>query len=194
VADESIRVSIARLEKLLNFVGEMVILQSVLREHASSITAHPTMRRTVHQLGKVTKEVQDISMSLRMVPVKSTFQKMQRIVRDTAHILGKKVQLHLQGEETELDKTVLEHLGDPLVHVIRNAVDHGIEAIEKRVANGKAETGNVWLSAFHRSGKLLIEIRDDGGGIPTEVLIKKATERYRQPWPPCNVARALSNS
>lgn len=174
--DESIRVSLSRLERLINIVGEMVILQTVLREQVFS--SDPTLlRRTAHQLGKVTKEVQDISMSLRMVPVKQTFQKMQRIVRDTATILGKKVHLHLQGEETELDKTVLEAISDPLVHLIRNAVDHGIESGEKRRASGKPEEGNVHLSAFHESGKLVIEIRDDGGGINGPVLLQKAKEK-----------------
>lgn len=175
-ADESIRVSIARLEKLLNFVGEMVILQTVLREQAQA--NNPILlRRTVHQLGKVTKEVQEISMSLRMVPVKQTFQKMQRIVRDTATLLGKKVQLHLSGEETELDKTVMESIGDPLVHLIRNAVDHGIESADRRKEAGKPVEGNVFLSAYHQGGKLIIDIKDDGGGIPAEVLRKKAREK-----------------
>jgi two-component system, chemotaxis family, sensor kinase CheA len=174
--DDSIRVSLTRLEKLLNFVGEMVILQSVLREQAQSLQALQ-VRKTVHQLGKVTKEVQDISMSLRMVPVKQTFQKMQRIVRDTAQVLGKKVTLHLQGEDTELDKTVLEHLGDPLVHIIRNAVDHGIESAEKRKEKGKIDGGNVYLSSYHQGGKLVIEVKDDGGGINTQVLTQKAIEK-----------------
>lgn len=174
--EESIRVSLTRLEKLLNFVGEMVILQTVLREQANS-NNQQLLRRTVHQLGKVTKEVQDISMSLRMVPVKQTFQKMQRIVRDTANLLGKKVQLHLSGEETELDKTVLENISDPLVHLIRNAVDHGIESSAKRLEKGKSEEGNVYLGAYHQAGKLVIEIRDDGGGIDPNVLRKKAEEK-----------------
>lgn len=176
VVDESIRVSTARLERLINIVGEMVILQTVLREQAYSLD--PTLlRRTVHQIGKVTKEIQDISMSLRMVPVKQTFQKMQRIVRDTASLLGKKVNLHLSGEETELDKTVLESISDPLVHLIRNAVDHGIETNEKRLANKKNPEGNVFLGAYQESGRLVIEIRDDGGGIDGAHLLKKAKEK-----------------
>ena len=174
--DESIRVSLARLEKLLNFVGEMVILQTVLREQA--YTSNPqVLRRTIHQMGKVTKEVQEISMSLRMVPLKQTFQKMQRIVRDTSSLLGKKVQLILEGENTEVDKTVLEALGDPLVHLIRNAVDHGIESPSDRLAKGKSETGQVILRAYHQSGKLVIEIKDNGGGIPAERLKQKAIEK-----------------
>ncbi len=175
-ADESIRVSLARLERLLNFVGELVILQTVLREQSLGGNLQ-LLRKTVHQMGKVTKEVQDISMSLRMIPIKQTFQKMQRIVRDTSSILGKKVDLTLEGEETEVDKTVLEALGDPLVHLVRNAVDHGIEAPEARGAAGKSEKGKVALRAFHQSGKLVIEITDDGGGISADRLRQKAIEK-----------------
>lgn len=175
-SDESIRVSFSRLEKLLNFVGELVILQTVLKEQAYG--SNPVqLRRTVDQIGKVTKEVQDLSMSLRMVPLKQTFQKMQRIVRDTSQVLGKKVNLILEGEETEVDKTVLESLSDPLVHLIRNAVDHGVEMPEARVAKGKSEAGNVYLKAFHQSGRLVIEVKDDGGGIPGERLKQKALEK-----------------
>lgn len=174
-SEESIRVSLARLEKLLNYVGEMVILQTVLREQAQS--SNDLLRKTVHQLGKVTKEVQDISMSLRMVPLKATFQKMQRIVRDTSQDLGKKVVLFLEGEETELDKTILERVNDPLVHLIRNACDHGIESAEIRKNQNKPEQGHIRLSAYHQNGKLVIEVSDDGGGINPEVLKQKAIEK-----------------
>jgi two-component system chemotaxis sensor kinase CheA len=175
-ADETIRVSLARLEKLINSVGELVILQTVLREQ--SLGSNPLLlRKTVHQMGKVTKEVQDMSMSLRMVPLKQTFQKMQRIVRDTSNMLNKKVNMVMLGEETELDKTVLENIGDPLVHLIRNACDHGIETPEKRREVGKPETGTVTLSAYHQSGKLVIEVKEDGGGIDGERLTQKAIEK-----------------
>jgi two-component system chemotaxis sensor kinase CheA len=175
-SDESIRVSLSRLEKLLNYVGEMVILQTVLKEQ--SYADNPTLlRKSIHQMGKVTKEIQDLSMSLRMVPLKQTFQKMQRIVRDTSASLGKKVQFTLQGEETEVDKTIIERLSDPLVHLIRNAVDHGVESPEVRVKSGKAETGSILLSAFHQSGSLVIEIKDDGAGINADRLRAKAREK-----------------
>ncbi len=174
--EESIRVSLSRLERLVNFVGELVIFQTVLQEQAYG--SNPTLlRRTVHQMGKVTKEIQDLSMSLRMVPLKQTFQKMQRIVRDTSSVLNKKVKLQIEGEETEVDKTIVESLGDPLVHLIRNACDHGIETPEERVARGKPDTGTVRLAAFHRGGRLVIEIKDDGNGIDANRLRQKALEK-----------------
>ncbi len=157
-------------------VGELVILQTVLQEQSQA--GNPlAVRKTAQQLGKVTKEVQDISMGLRMIPLKQTFQKMQRIVRDTSTALGKKVQIELQGEETEVDKTVLENLADPLVHLIRNAVDHGIESTEERIKSGKPETGTVVLAAYQQSGSLVIEIRDNGGGINADRLRAKAVEK-----------------
>ncbi len=174
--EESIRVSISRLEKLVNFVGEMVILETVLKEQSYG-TNPQLLRRTIQQMGKVTKEVQELSMSLRMVPLRQTFQKMQRIVRDTSGVLGKKVLLTLGGEDTEVDKLVLEALGDPLVHLIRNAVDHGIEMPEERKKAGKKETGNLILQAYHQGGRLVIEVRDDGGGIPADRLRQKAVEK-----------------
>lgn len=182
-SDESIRVSLARLEKLQNYVGEMVILQSVLREQLNDSTSL-VIKKTAHQLGKVVKEIQDISMNLRMVPVKPTFQKMQRIVRDTAQALNKDVALKLSGEETELDKTVLEKINDPLVHLIRNSVDHGIESAELRASKGKNIQGEVQLNAYHQSGKLVIEVKDDGGGLDAEklkgVAIKKGIIKPNQ--------------
>lgn len=174
--DESIRISLSKLENLLNYVGEMVILQSVMREQALR-TDSLLLKKTVQQLGKVGKEIQDISMSLRMVPVKPTFQKMQRIVRDTAQALQKDVAITLIGEETELDKTVLEKINDPLVHLIRNSVDHGVEHADIRTSRGKPTKGQVSLSAFHQSGKLVIEVKDDGGGLDPEKLKAKAIEK-----------------
>lgn len=176
VSEESIRVSLSKVETLINFVGEMVILQSVMREQLTEQSSM-LMRKTVHQMGKVGKEIQDLSMGLRMVPVKSTFQKMQRIVRDTAQVLGKEVGIQLVGEETELDKTVLEKINDPLVHLVRNSVDHGIEAASLRQERGKPARGSVVLKSYHQSGKLIIEVIDDGGGLDAEKLKKKAIEK-----------------
>ncbi len=175
-ADESIRVALSKVEALLNSVGEMVILQSVLKEQVLT-TQNDQLIATVLQLSKISKEIQESSMSLRMTPVKPTFQKMQRIVRDTSLALNKEVTLTLVGEETELDKTVLEKINDPLVHLIRNSVDHGIEKADVRSAQGKSEKGNVTLSAYHQSGKLVIEVSDDGGGLNPEKLRQIAIQK-----------------
>jgi two-component system chemotaxis sensor kinase CheA len=175
-ADESIRVPISKLEKLINFVGEMVIIQSVLREQ-SNHQMDLGIKNSVRQMNKVSKEIQDLSMGLRMLPIKPTFQKMQRIVRDTAQALGKNIELILVGEETELDKTILEKIGDPLVHLIRNSVDHGVELPEKRIAAGKKPQGRVTLSAQQESGRLHIKVEDDGGGIHPDKIRAKAIEK-----------------
>lgn len=174
-SEDSIRVSLARLEKLVNYVGELVILQTVL--HEQTLNHNPMLlRRTSHQMGKVIKGVQDISMSLRMVPLRQTFQKMQRIVRDTSSVLNKQVNLTSRGENTEVDKTILDQIGDPLVHLIRNACDHGIEAKDLRLSRGKPEVGSINLNAYHKSDRLVIEVSDDGGGLDPERLRKKGIE------------------
>jgi len=176
VEDDSIRVSLSRVDTLNNVVGELVILQTVLNQHREEVQSS-IMLKSLSQLAKLSKEIQNISMSLRMVPVKSTLQKMQRIVRDTSKALNKKVQLDLIGEETEIDKTVLEYLGDPLVHIVRNAVDHGLETTEDRIKAGKSEEGRVSINAFHEGNSLVIEIKDDGKGINHEVIRAKAIEK-----------------
>jgi len=175
--EESIRVSLSRLDRLMNLVGEMVILETVLREQTSRGDNLELVRKTVHQLGKVTKDVQDLSLSLRMIPLKQTFQKLQRIIRDTSSLLSKKVELVIAGEDAELDKTVLDHLSDPLVHIVRNAVDHGIETPAAREAAGKSPIGKLRLSAAQISDKFVVEIKDDGAGIDANRLRQKALER-----------------
>lgn len=175
-SEESIRVSLGRLEKLINYVGEMVILQAVLKEQ-TNLNGTPLIKKTVHQLGKVTKEVQDISMGLRMLPMKQTFQKMVRIVRDTSRALNKEINFETTGDDTELDKMVLEQLGDPLVHLVRNAVDHGIEPADVRIAKGKNPVGTVRLKAYHRVGQIIIEVSDDGGGLDAQKLLASAIKK-----------------
>lgn len=175
--DESIRVSLSRVEELNNVVGELVILQTVLEQRRHQTITDPLANKSISQLGKLSKEIQEISMSLRMVPLKTTLQKMNRIVRDTSKTLSKMVNLTLVGEDTEIDKTVLEHLSDPLVHIVRNAVDHGLEDTEGRVKAGKSEYGNVTIKAFHEGNNLVIEIADDGKGINAEIIRKKAIEK-----------------
>ncbi len=174
--DDSIRVSLSRVEMLNNVVGELVIIQTVLNQHRDEVQ-NSLMLKSLSHLAKLSKEIQNISMSLRMVPLKQTLQKMQRIVRDTSKALNKKVHLELIGEETEIDKTVLEHLADPLVHIVRNAVDHGLESTEGRLAAGKDEEGRVSIKAFHEGNNLVIEIRDDGKGINPKIIREKAIEK-----------------
>jgi two-component system chemotaxis sensor kinase CheA len=153
--DESLRVSLNRVDALVNDVGELVILQTVLKQNKQLISS-VLLQKTIDQLGKITRRIQESSMSLRMVPLLPTFQKMQRVLRDTAKSLQKDVVLHTSGEDIEMDKTVVDHLGDPLVHLIRNAVDHGIESAEERSKAGKPEQANVWLAARHHAGRLVL--------------------------------------
>ncbi len=176
VIDETIRVPLSRIEKLNNFVGEMVIMQTVLNQQRFEQNQE-LINKSIIQMGKITKEVQSISMSLRLLPIRGIFSKMQRIVRDTSKVLGKRVRLHLSGEETEVDKTILELINDPLVHTVRNALDHGLEENAERPALNKSLEGNVWLRAYHESNFLVIEVEDDGRGIDPDRVFKKAVER-----------------
>ncbi len=178
VVEESIRVALPKVESLIDFVGELVILQSVIREQVIGKSEESSLlRKTISQMGKVGKEIQDIALGMRMIPVKSSFLKMQRIVRDVSRELNKEIEFTLKGEETELDKTVLERITDPMVHLVRNSVDHGIESAEMRLAAGKNPTGHVELRAYHSAGKLVIEVSDDGGGLDAEKLKRKAFEK-----------------
>lgn len=174
--DESIRVSLGRVEKLSDFIGELVILQTVLNQHRAEIPS-PLIQRTVQQLSKISKEIQDISMSLRMIPLKQTFAKLQRIVRDTSKTLNKEVELQMYGEHTEVDKTVLEQVADPLVHIVRNAIDHGLEMPDEREQLGKPKEGHVMIRAFHKGNNLVIEVTDDGRGLDPKRLVQKAIEK-----------------
>jgi two-component system chemotaxis sensor kinase CheA len=133
------------------------------------------LTRDLGQLSRITKDLQRTAMALRMVPIRVTFQKMQRLVRDLTLKLGKPVQLAMGGEDTELDRTVVEEISDPLVHMIRNAIDHGIEKPEVRQERGKPATGRVSLQAFHQAGNIVIQIQDDGQGLDRERILAKAT-------------------
>jgi len=172
---ETVKVDTQKLDSLVNLVGELVIANALINEILGS-NANGANKNFSH-LTKIVKEIQDEVMSMRMVPLKSTFQKMSRLVRDVSSKMGKKVHLEISGEDTELDKTVTEEIGDPLVHIIRNSIDHGIESYEERVAKGKPAEGLVRLDAFHRGGNIVIEIEDDGKGLSKEKLLKKAIEK-----------------
>jgi len=167
-----------KLDALVDLVGELVIAQSMVVQDPDVQTLQSrTLARSLRQLSRTTSELQRNAMSLRMVPVRAAFQKMTRLVRDVGVQTGKQVQLILEGEDTELDRNIVEKLGDPLVHMIRNAVDHGIEMPEEREAKGKARLGTVRLSASHQRGGILIRIQDDGKGLNAEKLLAQGVKR-----------------
>lgn len=175
----SIHVSNMKLDKLMNLVGETVINQARLKEFGQELRlADRKMgdiyQQIVYDSDIVVRELQDQVMNIRMVPIKGTFLPLQRIVRDYCVGSGKKIKLQISGGETELDKNVSEKLGGPLKHLVRNAMDHGIESIEKRLERGKDEGGTIYLRAFHGEGQVFIEVQDDGGGINSEIIFKKA--------------------
>lgn len=177
VTEETLRVSMSKVNKLNDIVGELVIVQTVLEQMRYFAIKDEMAIKAIGQLNKLSKEIQEISMGLCLVPVKPTFQKMTRIVRDTSKALNKQVELILEGEETEIDKTVLEYLADPLVHIVRNAVDHGLESTEDRIKSGKSIEGKIKLKASHSGNNLLIEVSDDGKGINSEIIYRKAVEK-----------------
>ncbi len=176
--DPTVKVNMARMDSLVDMVGELVIAQQMVIQDPTveSITEQRFQRNLTH-VGKIIRDLQEVAMSLRMVTLKGTFQKMARLVRDVAAKAGKTIKLHIEGEETELDRTVVDEIADPLVHMIRNACDHGIETADKRRAAGKPEAGNLTLRAYHQGGSIVIEIEDDGQGLNRDVILKKAVER-----------------
>lgn len=178
-AQTSIRVDIEKIDTLINMVGELVITQSMLQQLADGTddVDLDKLREGLAELERNTRELQGSVMQIRMLPISFAFSRLPRLVRDIASKLGKSVDLQIRGETTELDKTVMEKIGDPLVHLVRNALDHGIESPEVRVAAGKPETGTVTLDAYHEGGNIVIEITDDGGGISTGRIAAKARER-----------------
>lgn len=176
--ERTVKVSTMRLDMLVDMVGELVIAQSmVLQDPAIQRLDNQSLARNIGQVGKITRDLQEAAMSLRMVTVKPTFQKMARLVRDVAGKSGKKVALTIQGEDTELDRNVVEQISDPLVHMIRNAVDHGIEKPEDRRAAGKSAEGHLLLRAYHQGGSIVIEIQDDGRGIDKNKVVQKAISK-----------------
>jgi len=173
-----VKVDTGKLDGLLDLVGEMVIAQSIVGQNLSQLAGlDPQLARNVAQLGRITKELQRVSMSLRMVPIRGVFQKMARVVRDIGAKQQKKVQFLTSGEDTELDRGVVEELNDPLLHMIRNSMDHGIEPAERRIAAGKPPVGSLNLRAYHQGGNIVVEIEDDGAGLNRERILQKAIER-----------------
>jgi len=178
-ASATVRVDLERIDRLVNLVGELVINQAMLSQSVAEAGLPPTsaVMNGLEAFMMLTRDIQDSVMMIRAQPVKPLFQRMGRIVRESSAAVGKQVRLRTEGESTEVDKTVIERLADPLTHMIRNSVDHGLETPEKRVAAGKPPEGVITLSALHRSGRVVIEIEDDGAGINRpkvrDIAIKK---------------------
>jgi two-component system chemotaxis sensor kinase CheA len=175
----SVRVGIEKIDTLINLVGELVITQSMLSQFNDGVDASQLemLRHGLAQLSRHTRELQESVMSIRMLPISTVFNRFPRLVRDLAQKLDKKVVLDMRGETTELDKTVLEKIGDPLVHLVRNAIDHGLEMPDKRLAAGKGDTGTLRMEAFHRGGSIVVEVADDGAGLNRDAIVAKAISR-----------------
>jgi two-component system chemotaxis sensor kinase CheA len=177
-----VRVDFAKLDHLLNLVGELIVHRTKLNELARQIAAvvpgaGPELLEAVHQVAGVSTQLQETIMDVRMLPIRHVFERFPRLVRDLAHQQGKQVELVLQGEDTRVDKAVIDEIGEPLVHLIRNAVDHGIEPPAVRAARGKSPTGTLLLSAVQESNQVVITLVDDGSGIDAAVVRRKAIER-----------------
>lgn len=174
--DSSVRVNLKNVDKLINAVGELVVLETVLRQQISEKSSPPLLK-VLGQTGKIIREVQELSMSLRTVPVKPLIQKLQRVSRDAAAELDKTFNFHVSGDDLEIDKTILDTISDAMVHLVRNAVDHGIENSEERKKASKSPEGNLHLSLAHEGGKLLVRLNDDGKGLDRQRIIDKAIEK-----------------
>ena len=172
----SIRVAADKLDYLVDLVGELVIVQAQITQVVSE-RHDPAMTVLAEELERLSDELRDSTLGIRMLPIGTSFSKFRRLVRDLSGDLGKEIRLATSGEDTELDKTVIERLGDPLVHLLRNSIDHGIERPEERKAAGKPEQGKIFLSAEHSGGEVLIRIADDGKGMASDMIREKAIER-----------------
>ncbi|WP_022942041.1 chemotaxis protein CheW [Psychromonas hadalis] len=177
--ETSIRVNTEKVDQLINQVGELVITQAMLMQISSELdpSEHDVLLNRLTQLERNTRDLQESVMSIRMMPISFVFGRFPRVVRDLSNKLNKKIELKMIGNETELDKGLVEKLADPLTHLIRNSIDHGIEMPEDRIANGKPETGTITLFAFYEGGNVVISISDDGAGLNREKIIEKALER-----------------
>ena len=175
----SIRVSIDKVDSLINMVGELVITQSMLGQLGQDfdMSRLARLQEGLAQLEHNTRELQESVMKIRMMPISFAFSRFPRLVRDLGVQLNKQVKLVMLGEHTELDKTVMEKIGDPLVHLVRNSLDHGLETAEQRLAAGKSAEGTITLNAFHQGGNIVIEIRDDGAGLNEEKILAKAKQK-----------------
>ena len=180
--DSSIRVSVEKVDQLINLVGELVITQAMLLQTSTQMQGNVPERLVngLVQLERNTRDLQESVMSIRMMPISFVFSRFPRVVRDLSAKLGKQVELKTSGETTELDKSLIERITDPLTHLIRNSLDHGIELPEKRVAAGKSPVGTITLKAYHQGGNIVIEVGDDGAGLPRQKILAKAREKGLQ--------------
>jgi two-component system chemotaxis sensor kinase CheA len=174
--ESSVRVNVGRLDQLIDMIGELVIAHSVVAQD-ESIPDHSELQKKINHTSKILRELQDTSLTLRMVPLKATFHKMNRLVRDLARKAGKSVKLETYGVDTEIDRNMVDIINEPLVHMVRNAIDHGIETPEERAQTDKPEQATVWLRASQQGGKVVIEIEDDGRGINKEKVLEKAVSK-----------------
>ena len=178
VVNRTVRVDIEKLDTLMNLVSELIIAKnSLVSASAASGTANTAVNEQIEYLESVTTSLHESVMKVRMVPIESTVSKFPRMVRDLQKKLGKKMELYMSGEETELDRTVVDEIGDPLMHLLRNSADHGLESAEVRRERGKPEVGSIFLDAYQDGNNVIIEVRDDGNGIDTEAVKNKAIER-----------------
>ena len=174
----AIKVDTEKLDSLVNLVGELVIAQTIISHNKSLLQGQDTgLSKTISHLNKITRDLQEEIMSIRMLPIRATFQKLMRVARDVSKKQGKDVETRVFGEDTELDKTVIDEIGDPLLHMLRNAVDHGIESPDEREKAGKPRKGIVELKAYHQGGNIVIEIKEDGAGLKKDVILQKALEK-----------------
>ncbi len=178
LSDEKIKVSTTRLDNLINMAGELAVSHLMVTEEINTnVAVNHTLNRKVGHHSKIVRELQELTMSMRMVPIQGVFQKMSRLVRDLSRKMDKQILFKTVGEETELDRSIVDKIADPLVHMVRNSADHGIESAQVRVDAGKPAAGTIELRAFHQAGNIVIEIADDGKGLDKEVLLEKALQR-----------------
>jgi len=165
-----------KIDAIINLLGEMVITTSAVMEHSKRINDKP-LKESVDSLYKILEELREASMKSRMIPIANTFKKFQRMVRDISLVLNKNIELHIEGGETELDRVIIDKIADPLTHLVRNSMDHGIETIEERLKTGKPQVANITLSASHEAGNIVIKVCDDGKGLDPKKIFNKAVEK-----------------
>lgn len=178
IQKKDIRVDTAKIDRLFDLVGELITIESMVTNNPDIKGMNlPNFSRSANLLNKISRELQEVTMSVRMMPLESLFNKMKRLVRDVSVKMNKKVDLIISGQETEMDKNIIDEIADPLVHLIRNSVDHGIEMPKDRISAGKIETGKVYLTARYEGNEILITIRDDGKGLAKDKILQKAIEK-----------------